>query len=60
MSSDGAKQVHGLRDRYSKAFLAVAGNMTVQGLTEREGFTGDLRQSVHAVEELSILYACNF
>jgi methyl-accepting chemotaxis protein len=50
--ADRAKQIHGLMDRYTQAFLAVAENVKAQGLTEKDGFTGDLRQSVHAVEEL--------
>ena len=42
----------GLIEQYLEAFLVVVENMKLQGLNETEGYTGELRASVHAVEEM--------
>lgn len=39
-----------LLKEYLTTFLGVAENMKRQGLTEKEGLTGDLRKSIHEVE----------
>lgn len=50
--AERAQAVGGLMREYLAAFSVVVENMKSQGLNEKEGFTGDLRASVHAVEEM--------
>ena len=38
--------------QYQEAFFIVVENMKQQGLSENDGYTGELRESVHAVEEM--------
>ena len=38
--------------QYQASFFDVVENMKRQGLNENEGYTGELRESVHAVEEI--------
>lgn len=42
----------GLVEQYQEAFFTVVDNMIRQGLNENEGYTGELRESVHAVEKI--------
>jgi len=51
MSSDTG-EIRGLLKEYVQAFSAVVENMKRQGLTEKEGLTGDLRTSIHEVESV--------